>query len=123
MLSSKNGAIVFFANRDLLNATEGSVETLWKLPPAAKMLKRQQEDGSWKYPGGNLSIRSRANYNQLETYRILGELVEKYGFNNNHPAVRKAAEFFSDFKRMKETSGESMETSTLQTTLPESWNF
>lgn len=98
LLSSKNGAIVFFASRDLLNATEDPVETLWKLPPVVKMLKRQQEDGAWKYPGGDLNIRSRANYNQLETYRILGELVEKYGFNNNHPTVRKAAEFLFRFQ-------------------------
>ena len=77
---------------------EGTVETLWKLPPAAKILKRQQEDGSWKYPGGNLNIRSRANYNQLETYRIIGELVEEYGFNTNHSAVRKAAEFLFGFQ-------------------------
>lgn len=98
LLSSKNSAIVFFASRDLLNATEDTVETLWKLPLAVKMLKRQQEDGAWKYPGGDLNIRSRANYNQLETYRILGELVEKYGFNNNHPAVRKASEFLFRFQ-------------------------
>lgn len=98
LLSSKNDAIVFLANRDLLNVREGSVETLWTLPPATKILKQQQEDGSWKYPGGDLNIRSRANYNQLETYRILGELVEKYGFNNNHFVVRKAAEFLFTFQ-------------------------
>jgi hypothetical protein len=60
LLSSQNSAILFFANRDLLNAVEGSVEKLWKLPPADRMVKRQQEDGSWKYPGGDLNIRSRA---------------------------------------------------------------
>ena len=98
LLSSKNDAIVFLANRDLLSAREGSVETLWTLPPALKMLKQQQKDGSWKYPDGNLGIRSRSNYNQLETYRILGELVEKYGFNNNHSVVLKAAEFLFTFQ-------------------------
>jgi hypothetical protein len=98
LLASKNVAIVFFANRDLLDITEGSAETLWKLPPTTEMLKRQQDDGSWRYPGANLNIRSRANYNQLETYRLLGELVEKYGFNVNHPSARKAAEFLFRFQ-------------------------
>jgi hypothetical protein len=98
LLASKNVPIVFFANRDLLNVTEGSPETLWKLPPTTEMLKRQQDDGSWRYPSANLNIRSRANYNQLETYRLLGELVEKYGFNANHPAARKAAEFLFRFQ-------------------------
>lgn len=98
LLSSKNDAVVFFADRNLLGVREGSVETLWKLPPAVKMLKKQQEDGSWKYPGGNLNIRSRANYNQLETYRNLGELVEKYAFNNDHSVVRNASEFLFRFQ-------------------------
>ena len=71
---------------------------LWKLPPAANILKKQKEDGSWKYPGGNLNIRSQTNYNQLETYRNLGELVEKYGFNNNHSSVQKASEFLFSFQ-------------------------
>lgn len=98
LLASKNVAIVFFANRDLLDITEGSAETLWKLAPTTEMLKRQQDDGSWRCPGANLNIRSRANYNQLETYRLVGELVEKYGFNVNHPAARKAAEFLFRFQ-------------------------
>jgi hypothetical protein len=98
LLSSENVAIVFFANRDLLDEVEGSVETLWKLPPTTKVLKGQQDDGSWRYPGANLNIRSRANYDQLETYRLLGELVEKYGFGINHPAARKAAEFLFKFQ-------------------------
>ena len=29
----------------------------------------------------------------METYRILGELVEKYGFSNKHPKIRKATDF------------------------------
>lgn len=93
LIHSDNIALVFFARRDLLEEKVGSVKTLWKLPDVLKILRRQQEDGSWKYPGGDESIRSRTNYNQLETYRVLGILVEKYGFDKNHPSIRKAAEF------------------------------
>ena len=37
-----------------------------------RAVARQQPDGRWKYPGGNPDIRSRAAYDQLETYRQLG---------------------------------------------------
>lgn len=32
-------------------------------------------------------------YDLLEMYRMLGELVEKFGLNRRHPALRKAADF------------------------------
>ena len=56
-------------------------------------MRKQQADGSWKYPGGNARIRSEEDYDQLETYRMLGELVEKYGLDKKHPQIVKAAEF------------------------------
>ena len=74
------------------------VETLWKLRTPVKTVERQQSDGSWKYHDGKPGIRSEENYNQLETYRILGELVEKFGFNNIHAAIRKAAGFLFKFQ-------------------------
>lgn len=98
LLSSKNQAIIFFAKRDLRSERSVPVETLWKLRTAVKTVERQQSDGSWKYHDGKLGIRSEENYNQLETYRILGELVEKYGFNNIHAAIRKAAGFLFKFQ-------------------------
>jgi len=98
LLSSKNQAIVFFAKRNLQDEKGVPVETLWELPAAAKTVGRQQSDGSWKYHGGKPDIRSQRNYNQLETYRIVGELVEKHGFNNKHPAIRKAADFLFKFQ-------------------------
>jgi hypothetical protein len=98
LLSSENKAIVFFTKRDLLVEKVASVETLWGLPFVTRMVGRQLDDGSWKYPGGKPDVRSRQNYNQLETYRILGELVEKYGVDNTQPAIRKAANFLFRFQ-------------------------
>jgi hypothetical protein len=98
LLSSKNQAIVFFTKHDLQEEKSESVETLWELPSAVKTVERQQSDGSWKYHGGKPDIRSQHNYNQLETYRILGELAEKCGFNNRHPAIRKAVDFLFRFQ-------------------------
>ena len=98
LLSSGNDAVAYFARRDLLGEKVPPVETLWQLPQAQSMLRRQREDGSWKYPGGNKEVRSRENYDQLETYRMLGELVEKFGHNGKSPAIGAAAEFLFEFQ-------------------------
>jgi hypothetical protein len=101
LISSKNKAIEYFTRRDLLDEKVEPIETLWELPEVKKILNKQQEDGSWKYPGGGKEhLRSHEDYNQLETYRILGELVEKYGFNNKHPKIRRAANYL--FSRQTE---------------------
>ena len=98
LLSSKNQAIIFFTKRDLQNEKLCEPKSLWDLPIALKIVNSQQPDGSWKYPGAKLDIRSQQNYNQIETYRAVGELVEKYGFSKNHEALRKAADFLFSFQ-------------------------
>ncbi len=97
-LLSKNEALTYFVKRDLLGEDVEPIQKLWELPIVLKTLKKQQEDGSWKYHGGKEYIRSSQNYNQLETYRILGILVEKYGLTKNHPAIEKAAHFLFSFQ-------------------------
>ncbi|MCE5215068.1 MAG: hypothetical protein LLF83_10175 [Methanobacterium sp.] len=98
LFSSKNNAINYYTKRDLLDEKVTSVNKLWDLPEVEKILRNQQEDGSWQYPSGKDKIRSKENYNQLETYRILMYLVEKYGLNKEHEAIKKAAEFLFKFQ-------------------------
>lgn len=98
LVSSGNKALVYFVKRDLLGGKVESIETLWQLPSVMKILRRQQEDGSWRYHGGKPHIRSQENYNQLETYRVLGQLVELYGLTKKHSAVRSAADFLFGFQ-------------------------
>jgi hypothetical protein len=74
------------------------VEELWELPEPTKILARQQKDGAWKYPAAKLQIRSQNEYNQLETYRNVGILVEKYGFTDENQAIQNAAEFLFKFQ-------------------------
>jgi hypothetical protein len=93
LLRSDNEALVYFAKRDLLEEEVGSVDRLWRLPGVETILRVQQDDGSWKYSGGDERIRSVTNYNQLQTYRILRVLVEKYGLNKSHPAIVNASDF------------------------------
>jgi len=43
-------------------------------------------------------VRSRENYDQLETFRQVGILVEEFSFTREHPAMERAAEFLFSFQ-------------------------
>jgi hypothetical protein len=93
-MASKNLAIRYFAQRDLLEEEVEGIKNLWQLPQMKKLLSKQLPNGAWKYPGGGRThLRATEDYNQIETFRILGELVEKYGMDKRHPATEKAAEY------------------------------
>ena len=98
LVSSSNAAIAFFARRDLLGAATGPISALWDLPQARKIVAKQYADGRWRYPGGKSSVRSRRNYDQLETFRQVGILVEEFGMTKAHPAIERAAEFLFSFQ-------------------------
>ncbi len=98
LASSSNPAIAFFARRDLLGEQPGPVSELWELREPVRIIRRQASNGSWSYPGGKPSLRSPDNYDQIETFRQLGTLVEKYGFTRAHPSISRAAEFLLSFQ-------------------------
>lgn len=89
LLSADDEALRYFVRRDLLAESVEPIWSLWELPTASKIVRKQQTDGSWRYPGKFCN--SFTNYSLLETYRNLRVLVEMYGFNNTHPAIRAAA--------------------------------
>ena len=88
-----NQALQFQVSRDLHEIESISPKALWELPPVIRILKKQQLDGSWKYPKKKTDPREISGHNQLETFRQLGQLVEKYLLNKEHPSVWRAAEF------------------------------
>ena len=94
LLAADDAALRSMARRTLLGETMPVINT-GELPGVRRVVARQQPDGRWKYPGGNPNIRSRAAYDQLETYRQLGVLVCKFGLDRQHPAVAAAARFLS----------------------------
>jgi len=98
LVLSDNKAITYFVMRDILDEDPGNIESLWGLKETISILNKQQEDGSWKYARAKEEIHSQTNYNQLETYRILRVLVEKYGLNNTNNAISKASEFLFSFQ-------------------------
>jgi len=59
-----------------------------------RLLRKQKDNGAWPYRGARRSyLRSADNYDQFETYRIVGELVEKFGITRDHSAMRQAADY------------------------------
>ena len=92
LLSTGNEAIKYFTLHDLLDKRVEPIDRLWELPEATKILKKQEDNGSWKYPKGPNQM-EHVDYDQYQTYLILGELVEKYGFNKEHRSIQKAAEY------------------------------
>jgi hypothetical protein len=90
--------VAYFARRDLLEEAPGPVERLWESRDAQKILRRQLKNGGWRYPSPATTARSSEDYDQIETYRNLGFLVEKFGFTRKHIAIRKAAEFLFSFQ-------------------------
>ena len=98
LLGCDSEAINYWALRDLQGEDVGPPAVLWSLPVVREILLKQQADGSWRYPGGHKDFRTRESYDQLETFRQMGELVAKFGFTREHPAVAKAAEHLFTFQ-------------------------
>ncbi|MFQ5891193.1 MAG: hypothetical protein ACE5HW_00175, partial [Candidatus Methanofastidiosia archaeon] len=93
LLASKNEVLSYFVNRDLLDEKVKPIDYIWKLPEVKKIIKRQQDDGSWRYPGKQKDVYPKHHYALLETWKQFRFLVEKYELTKYHPSVRKAAEF------------------------------
>lgn len=93
LMSSDGEALRYFVKRDLLGEEPEPIEALWELSDVERMLAKQRPDGSWQYPGRRKNARENENYDLLQTYRVLGMLVEQYGLNKQHPAIRDAAEY------------------------------
>lgn len=93
LINSNHKAVQHLANRDLLHKQKEPVTNLWALPEPKKLLKKQQTNGSWKYPGKYPDKYPDVNYNLLETYKRLRILVGKYNLDKTHPAIENAAEY------------------------------
>jgi len=93
LLSSNNEAIEYYVRRDLLDERVKPISHIWQLPEVQKVLRKQQADGSWKYPGRKAVVYPKHHYSLLETWKQFTLLVERYEFTKEHPTARKAAEF------------------------------
>jgi hypothetical protein len=92
LLDSGEKAIVHFTLRDLLKQSVPPVETIRDLHEAKKLLKNQQDDGSWDKPG-KTEVYPPWHYKLVETFKRFRILVERYGFTSEHRTVSQAAEY------------------------------
>ncbi len=94
LLSSGDPALRYAITRDLSGEKAGPAAELWNLPRVQAFLRKQQSDGSWPYPGGGVPrYRDFEDYDQIETYRSLGILVEKFAATRRLAGLERAAEF------------------------------
>ena len=94
LLAADNPGLEYLARRDLLGEEVPPPEEVWNRPQVERLLRRQLPNGAWPYPGGGKPhLRSSEDYDQIETYRVLGELVEQYAATRALPPIRAAAEF------------------------------
>jgi len=91
LLSSGDEALKYFVRRDLLGERVETIQHLWQLPEAQRILRRQQPDGSWLNRGKKKH--KDINYSLIETWKQFRFLVEKYGVSRDDPSTPKAAEF------------------------------
>lgn len=89
--NSWHSAIEYFVDRDLLDLKVGSIEKLWNLPEPTKILKKQLSDGSW--PRTDKNQHPAVKHQLIDTWRQVNELVGKYGYNREHPALGNAIEY------------------------------
>lgn len=91
LLSGRDETAGIFARRDLL---EEKVEPdLAQLSEVRSLLKKQQADGSWIYPGRQAAIFPPHHYPLVETWKRLRLLVEKYQMSRHHPQVAAGCEY------------------------------
>jgi len=99
LINVKNDAINYMTKRDLLEEEVEPPKTLWNMPEPKNILHKQQENGSWNYPGkSNKDVRTQENYSQLETYRNLSILHEKYGINKDFEPINSAVDYILSFQ-------------------------
>lgn len=93
LLSSDNEAIRYFARRDLLKEKVPPVHRLWEILEVKRILRKQQDGGSWKYPGKKNVAYPAHHYSLLETWKRFRLLVERYELTREHANAKRAAEF------------------------------
>lgn len=92
LLRSGNLPVEVSARKALLHE-DVAFETLWELPEVRRILKAQSSAGSWAYRTPQTRAAAE-NYDQYESFKKLGILIERYGFDRRHPSIQQAGEYF-----------------------------
>jgi hypothetical protein len=98
LMASPEPAGVYFTKRDLLAEEVPPIDTVWELPEPRKILKKQNQDGSWGKSGTKRDVYPPGHAVLVETFKQFRILVERYEFTHDHPAIPHAAEFLFSFQ-------------------------
>jgi hypothetical protein len=93
LIDSKNEAIIYFINRDLLNKKVKKINYIWNLPEIKKIFDKQQPDGSWKFKGKLIHSFPPHHYPMVATFKTFRTLVNKYELKKENIYCKKAAEY------------------------------
>lgn len=93
LLELNNEVITYFVKRDFLNENVKSIAYVWNLPEVHTILKNQQPDGSWKYPGSKPHTYPSHHYPLVETWKRFRKLINHYEMTKDHNLIKNAAEF------------------------------
>jgi len=93
LLGFEDPALVHLTQRDLLGEEIGDHSSLLNLPKVKRILNQQEEEGFWPYPGNRRNAHPTENYHILQTYRMLGVLIDQYALDRSIPQVARAAEY------------------------------
>ena len=97
LAASSDLALRYSFERDVLGETDIALTDVWASKPARAILRRQQPDGGWR--STSRSVWKLVDDDQYESFKRLGELVEQYRLDADHPAIRRAAEYFLAHQR------------------------
>jgi hypothetical protein len=89
--ASDDPALLTHVEADLLGETKSIRKPFLDHPEVARILRKQQPDGRWRYP--KQPPPPTGNYDLLETFRQLRILVQLYHLDREHPSLSAAAEW------------------------------
>ena len=93
----ENLALDHLVKRDILGLEEKAgpdrLKELSSTPEVARFQRLQRPNGSWKYPGRQATSRESEDYDLLETYSVLRELIEMCALDRRVDVVEKACYF------------------------------
>lgn len=76
-----------------MNESVQPIHDIWSLPEVQKIIRKQQPDGSWKYPGKQTVVYPKYHYSLVETWKQFRYLIDQYQLTKEYEPIRKAAEF------------------------------
>jgi len=96
LLAYDNPALQYFVKRDLEDQEVSPISAIWELPEVTRITRRQQADGSWKYPRKMGEM--QRPYEMYETMKQIGFLIEMYELDSTNEVIDRAAKFLFSFQ-------------------------